>query len=88
MLPQQRAAATGVVQGLVGYDQPGGHEEAGAGQPVHELKDTGRFEWWEGQQEQERRDQLRPHEEREPHEAEPRGAELNNGDEEVDCTEE
>src|SRR5207245_7631420 len=73
---------------LSAYDEPGRQEEARPGEPVHELKHSGRLERRKCQQEQEGGDELSPDEERETHERKPLGSELDNGDDEIDRSEE
>ena len=88
VLPEQRAAAAGGRERPVRCTtSPLGHEEAGAGDAVHELQDAGRLERREGEEQQERGDELRPDEEGQPHQRQPRRAQLDDGDDEVDRAE-
>ena len=68
MLPQQRVAAAGrSEQRCTANHEAGWQEEAGAGDAVHQLEDCRRLKSGERQQQQQRRDQLRPDEERQLH---------------------
>jgi hypothetical protein len=83
VLPEQRAAAAGDGELLAGDHQAGRQEEAGVGQAVHHLQDGRRLQRREGEQQQERGDELRPDEEGQPHPGQARRAELDDGDQEV-----
>ena len=75
VLPEQRVAAAGHWSSdLAADDEAARQEEARAGHAIHQLQDRRGLERRERQQQQERRDELRPDEERQPHEASAPGA--------------
>ena len=88
MLPEQRAAAAGHGHRLPAHDEAARQVEARAGHAVHELQQRRRLERREREQQQERGHELRPDEEGQPHEREPRRAQLHDRRDEVDRAEE
>src|SRR5580658_6480614 len=73
VLPQQRVAAARHLQDLAARVEAARQEKTGPSEAVHQLQDAGRFERREREQQQERSHELRPDEERHPHEAEASG---------------
>ena len=83
VLPQNRIAAAGVSEDLSADDETSRKEKARVRNAIHELQHAGRLERRKCEQQQERCDELRPHEERETHERHPFRAQLNDRDEKV-----
>ena len=84
MLPEKWAATATVMQRHAVDDQPARHEKACPGHAVHQLHHNRGFERRKGKEQEERRHELRPDEERQPHPSHPFGAELDDGRDEID----
>ena len=63
------------------------YEEVGAEEPVKAQLDQADCDDRHGQSQEEGRDEGHPREDRHPHEGHARGAEVNNGHDEVECAE-
>ena len=78
MLPQKWTATTTDGQGRTVYYHATRHEKTCCCHAIHQLHDDCRLEWGEGKDEEERRYELRPDEERQAHPGHPFRAQLNN----------
>ena len=84
MLPQERAAAAADVHGRSIHHHAGRHEKAGRGKAIHYLHDDRRFQWRERQHQKECGDKLGPDEKWQTHPGQSGRAQLNNGADEID----
>ena len=83
VLPEQHVAVAGDLDPLPADDQAARQEEARVRQAIHPLQHRGGLQGRKGQEQQERGDELRPDEERQPEPGQPGRAQLNDGGDEV-----
>ena len=67
MLPKQWATPTADINIRAIDDQTGRQKETRLEHTIHQLQNAGRFQRWEREQQQKRRDELCPNEERKAH---------------------
>ena len=88
MLPQERATAAADVHGRSIHDHPGRHEKTGRSRSVHQLHDDRRFQRRERQHQKECGDKLGPDEKWQSHPGQTGCAQLDDGGDEIDRTQE